>query len=101
MAPPCARSTSAWRKLVPSSGCLQSYRHDRRPAPALSDRAQGWERTPFHVTRNELAVADTYRDVWLLVRLWDFARAPQAFELRSPLEVHVALMAISYQASFP
>lgn len=60
----------------------------------------GWERTPFHITRNELAVAEAYRDDWLLVRLWNFARAPRAFELRPPLEAHVSLMAMSYQASF-
>jgi hypothetical protein len=61
----------------------------------------GWERTPFHITRNELAVAEARRDHWRLVRLWNFAREPRAFELRPPLEAHVALMATSYQASFP
>lgn len=60
----------------------------------------GWERTPFHVTRNELAVAEARRNDWRLVRLWNFARDPRAFELRPPLETHVALMATSYQASF-
>jgi hypothetical protein len=61
---------------------------------------KGWERTPFHITRNELAVAETHRDEWRLVRLWNFAREPRAFELRPPLEAHVSLMAISYQADF-
>jgi hypothetical protein len=61
----------------------------------------GWERTPFHITRNELAVAEAHREDWRLVRLWNFARKPRAFELRPPLEAHVALMATSYQASFP
>jgi hypothetical protein len=28
-----------------------------------------WERTPFHITRNELAVAEDRRDDWRLVRL--------------------------------
>jgi hypothetical protein len=59
----------------------------------------GWERTPFHITRNELDVAEAYREDWLLVRLWNFAREPRAFELRPPLEAHVSLMATSYQAS--
>jgi hypothetical protein len=48
--------------------------------------ANGWERTPFHITRNELVVADERRDLWRLVRLWNFAREPRAFELRPPLE---------------
>jgi hypothetical protein len=60
----------------------------------------GWERTPFHITRNELSVADQYRDEWRLVRLWNFAREPRAFELRPPLDAHVSLMATSFQASF-
>jgi len=59
----------------------------------------GWERTPFHITRNELAVARERHDDWKLVRLWNFARGPRAFELRPPLEAHVALMATGYQAS--
>lgn len=59
----------------------------------------GWERTPFHITRNELAAAETHREDWRLVRLWNFARAPKAFELRAPLTAHVSLMATSYQAS--
>lgn len=58
----------------------------------------GWERTPFHITRNELAVAEARREHWRLVRLWNFSRSPTAFELRPPLEAHVSLMATSYQA---
>lgn len=60
----------------------------------------GWERTPFHITRNELTVAEDRRKEWCLVRLWNFAREPRAFELRPPLEAHVALIATSYQADF-
>lgn len=59
----------------------------------------GWERTPFYITRNELAVAGERRDDWRLVRLWNFAREPKAFELRPPLEAHVSLMATSFEAS--
>ena len=40
---------------------------------------RGWERTPFHVTRNELAAAETWRAAWCLLRLWDFSPAPRAF----------------------
>jgi hypothetical protein len=60
----------------------------------------GWDRTPFYITRNELAVADARRGDWLLMRLWNFAREPQAFELRPPLQAHVSLMSVSYEASF-
>lgn len=61
---------------------------------------KGWDRTPFHITRNELEVADHRREHWRLVRLWNFARKPKAFELRPPLNAHVALMATHFQASF-
>ena len=59
----------------------------------------GWERTPFHVTRNELAVAEANRDTWHLVRLWNFAREPKAFAIRPPLEAHVSLTPTSFLAS--
>ena len=59
----------------------------------------GWQRTPFHISRNELEVADAHRDHWHLVRLWNFAREPRAFEIRPPLEDHVELTPTSFQAS--
>lgn len=74
--------------------------------PAGRDRlievktTNGWERTPFHISRNELDVAEARRDDWYLFRLYEFARSPKAFELRPPLEAHVALTATSFQASF-
>ena len=60
----------------------------------------GWRRTPFHITRNELAVAEERRSEWRLFRLWNFSREPKAFELHPPLDVHVSLTATSFQASF-
>jgi len=60
----------------------------------------GWERTPFHLTRNELQVANERQSEWRLLRLWDFSREPKAFELYPPLEAHVSLMPTSFQASF-
>lgn len=60
----------------------------------------GWERTPFHISRNELEVVEARREDWHLFRIYEFARSPKAFELRPPLEAHVALAATSYLASF-
>ena len=60
----------------------------------------GWERTPFHITRNELAVADRWPAAWHLLRLWNFVRKPKAFELRPPLDAHVTLIATSFEARF-
>lgn len=60
----------------------------------------GWERTPFHITRNELAVADERRSEWCLFRLWNFSREPSAFELYPPLDAHVTLTATAFVAGF-
>ncbi|WP_321499632.1 DUF3883 domain-containing protein [Breoghania sp.] len=60
----------------------------------------GWERTPFHITRNELAVANARRSEWCLVRLWNFSREPKAFELLPPLDAHVSLTATTFEAGF-
>jgi len=45
-------------------------------------------------------VAEERRADWCLMRLWNVARAPRAFELRPPLEAHVSLTASSFQAGF-
>ncbi len=79
---------------------IRSFEPDGRDRLIEVKTTNGWERTPFHVTRNELSVADDRRDAWLLLRLWNFARDPKAFELRPPLEAHVSLVATSFQASF-
>ena len=60
----------------------------------------GWERTPFHISRNELDVAEANRCKWRLFRLWDFSRQPKAFKLRPPLEAHVDLIPESFRATF-
>lgn len=60
----------------------------------------GWDRTPFYITRNEIAVADRRPDEWCLLRLWNFVRGPRAFELRPPLAAHVSLIATGYEARF-
>ncbi len=78
---------------------ILSFEPDGRDRLIEVKTTHGWERTPFHITRNELAVAEARRDDWRLMRLWSFAREPRAFELQSPLEAHVSLMATSWQAS--
>ena len=60
----------------------------------------GWERTPFHITRNELSVANQRRSEWCLFRLWNFSREPKAFELYPPLDAHVTLTATTFVAGF-
>lgn len=78
---------------------IQSFEADGTARLIEVKTTNGWDRTPFHITRNELRVADANRDVWCLVRLWNFAREPKAFELRPPLERHVELTPTSFLAS--
>lgn len=60
----------------------------------------GWERTPFYISQNELAVANERKSEWRLFRLWNFSREPKAYKLRPPLDAHVTLTATMFQASF-
>jgi hypothetical protein len=92
----------SWTAQVDGDGAgydIASFEPDGSPRLIEVKTTNGWERTPFHISRNELAVAEERREHWRLVRLWDFAREPRAFELRPPLEAHVSLMATSFQAS--
>ncbi|CDO59435.1 FIG00989271: hypothetical protein [Candidatus Phaeomarinobacter ectocarpi] len=79
---------------------VQSYGSDGRSRLIEVKTTNGWERTPFHITKNELAVADAKRDEWCLFRLWNFSREPKAFELYPPLDQHVSLTAETFKASF-
>lgn len=79
---------------------IASFRPDGRCRLLKVKTTNGWERTPFHITRNELAVAEARRGEWRLFRLWNFSREPKAFELAPPLDAHVSLMPTAFQASF-
>lgn len=79
---------------------IASFAPDGRSRLIEVKTTNGWDRTPFHITRNELAVAEERRSQWCLLRLWNFSREPKAFELYPPLDAHVALTATSFQASF-
>lgn len=79
---------------------IASFELDGRSRLIEVKTTNGWDRTPFHITRNELAVAEERRAEWCLFRLWNFSREPKAFELRPPLDAHVSLTATSYRASF-
>lgn len=92
-----------WTSEVDGDGAgydIASFELDGSPRLIEVKTTNGWERSPFHISRNELAVAEERRDCWCLLRLWNFAREPKAFEIRPPLDAHVSLMATSYMASF-
>ena len=79
---------------------IASFWHDGRPRLIEVKTTNGWERTPFHITRNEYAVSEARAGEWCLFRLWDFTREPKAFELYPPLRAHVSLCPTSYEAHF-
>ncbi len=79
---------------------IASFSQEGRSRLIEVKTTNGWERTPFHITRNELAVAEERPGEWCLLRLWNFAREPRAFQLVPPLEKHVSLIATSYEARF-
>lgn len=79
---------------------LASFTTEGRTRLIEVKTTNGWERTPFHLSRNELAVAEERRADWSLFRLWNCPREPQAFELHPPLEAHVTLTATTFQARF-
>lgn len=78
---------------------IASFETDGRERMIEVKTTNGWERTPFHITRNELAVAEARRDDWHLVRVWNFARQPKAFSLRPPLSAHIGLTPTSFLAA--
>lgn len=79
---------------------IASFAPDGRPRLIEVKTTNGWERTPFQITSNELAVAEERRTEWCLFRLWHFSREPKAFKLHPPLDAHVSLTAMTFQASF-
>ena len=79
---------------------IASFERDGQQRLIEVKTTNGWERTPFHISRNELAAADERHGEWCLFRLWNFSRERKAFELQPPLDAHVLLTAASFQASF-
>lgn len=56
--------------------------------------------TPFYITRNELSFSIEQPNAFRLCRVFEFAKQPQMFELAPPLERHVHLSALNFEASF-
>ncbi|WP_457281888.1 DUF3883 domain-containing protein [Polaromonas sp. P5_D5] len=56
--------------------------------------------TPFFVTDNELAFADSKTEQFHLYRVFDFRQAPKLFDLPGKLATHCLLDPVTYRASF-
>lgn len=77
---------------------IRSFGPDGRDRLRKVKTTNGWNLTLFLITRNECAVAAQHRDHWHLIRLWNFARRPEAFALRPPLDAHLALTPTNFLA---
>lgn len=60
----------------------------------------GYERTPFYVSANEVSFSEECPDRFRIVRLYDFAREPKAFKIKPPLIDSLILETANYRASF-
>ena len=78
---------------------IASFLPDGRERLIEVKTTNDWERTPFHISANELAVSEERQSDWSLLRLWNFSREPRAFELYPPLEAHIALTPTSFLAA--
>jgi Domain of unknown function (DUF3883) len=79
---------------------ILSFEPDGRERLIEVKTTQGIETTPFYLSRNELDLSQERPDAFKIVRLYDFARVPKAFQLVPPLGSYVRLEPISYSASF-
>lgn len=79
---------------------IHSFEPDGRDRLIEVKTTNGWNRTPFWISQNECTTAEERSEHWHIVRLWDFARKPQAFTLRPPLDQHLALTPVSFLAQF-
>ena len=78
---------------------IRSFERDGRDRLIEVKTTNGWQYTPFHISRNEHEFGESNADRWRLIRVWNFRRKPEAFELRPPLANHVALTPTSFLAS--
>ena len=78
---------------------IESFTPNERKWLIEVKTSNGWECTPFHISRNELSVSEQ-KPEWLPFRILDFSNEPKAFKLRHALEAHVSQIATNFQANF-
>ena len=79
---------------------ILSFENDGRERLLEVKTTLGGQTTPFYISANEINLSAKRPDAFKLVRLFDFARIPRAFELRPPLDQFVSLKPNSFLASF-
>ena len=59
----------------------------------------GYARTPFFISENERSFSEERKDAFRLIRVYDFARKPAAFEIEPPLTDWIRLDPTVYRAT--
>lgn len=79
---------------------ILSFSNDGRERCLEVKTTAGHQTTPFFLSENERVVSTQRPESYRIMRIWDFARSPKAFEITPPLESHLILRPRSYRASF-
>jgi Domain of unknown function (DUF3883) len=78
---------------------IASFEIDGQPRLIEVKTTNGTAITPFYLSENELSFSEERPDAFTLLRLYNFAEQPSAFELRPPLSALLSLMPTSYRAT--
>ena len=78
---------------------IASFEIDGRARLIEVKTTNGTASTPFYISENERKFSDERPDAFTLLRLYNFAERPMAFELRPPLDAALRLMPTTYRAS--
>jgi Protein NO VEIN, C-terminal len=91
-----------WTSEVRGDGAgydIRSFEPDGRERLIEVKTTNGAPLTPFFLSENERAFSDERPDAFALLRLYRFADAPAAFELRPPLGEKLKLDPTNYRAT--
>ncbi len=78
---------------------IASFEIDGRPRLIEVKTTNGTATTPFYLSENERSFSEERPDAFTLLRLYNFAENPMAFELKPPLSAVLSLIPTSYRAS--
>lgn len=77
---------------------IASFETNGRPRLIEVKTTNGTAITPFYLSENELSFSEERPDAFALLRLYNFAEQPLAYELRPPLNALLALLPTNYRA---
>jgi Domain of unknown function (DUF3883) len=78
---------------------IASFETDGRPRLIEVKTTNGSAISPFYLSENERSFSEERPEAFTLLRLYNFAERPMAFELRPPLGAALSLMPTNYRAT--